>query len=74
MSNYNTIGVFRPLAKLLLNSRREMWVKPFMKDVYKYVPVFNRLKEEHKAGKRSDSPESHRPATDPYTEVQPIRK
>ena len=26
-------------------------VKPFMKDVYKYVPVFNRLKEEHKAGK-----------------------
>lgn len=22
-----------------------------MKDVYKYVPVFNRLKEEHKAGK-----------------------
>ena len=26
-------------------------VMPFMKDVYKYVPVFNRLKEEHKAGK-----------------------
>ena len=46
-----TIGVFDSLAKLLLNPVVKCVVKPFMKDVYKYVPVFNRLKEEHKAGK-----------------------
>ena len=46
-----TAGVFDSLAKLLLNPVVKCVVKPFMKDVYKYVPVFNRLKEEHKAGK-----------------------
>lgn len=50
VSDY-TIGVFDSLAKLLLNPVVKCVVKPFMKDVYKYVPVFNRLKEEHKAGK-----------------------
>lgn len=50
VSDY-TIGVFDSSAKLLLNPVVKCVVKPFMKDVYKYVPVFNRLKEEHKAGK-----------------------
>lgn len=46
-----TIGVFDSLAKLLLNPAVKLIVKPFMKDVYKYVPMFNQLKEDHKAGK-----------------------
>lgn len=49
VSDY-TIGVFDSLAKLLLNPVVKCVLKPFMKDVYKYVPVFDRLKKEHQAG------------------------
>ena len=46
-----TISVFDRLAKILLNPIVKCILKPMLKDVYKYVPVFNRLKENHQAGK-----------------------
>lgn len=46
-----TISIFNSLAKILLNPIVKLIVKPFMKDVYKYVPMFKQLKEDHKAGK-----------------------
>ena len=46
-----TIGVFDGLAKVLLNPIVKTILQPFMKDVYKYVPVFKRLKENQEAGK-----------------------
>lgn len=46
-----TIGVFDALAKVLLNPFVKFILKPFLKDVYKYVPVFKRLKENQQAGK-----------------------
>lgn len=49
VSDY-TIGVFTSLAKRLLNPVVKCMLKPFMKDVYKYVPAFQRMKEEHEAG------------------------
>lgn len=50
VSDY-TIGVFDSLARLLLNPVVKCLAKPFLKEVYQYVPMFNHLKEEHKAGK-----------------------
>lgn len=49
VSDY-TIGVFTSLAKRLLNPVVKCILKPFMKDVYKYVPAFQRMKEEYEAG------------------------
>ncbi len=49
VSDY-TIGVFDSLAKLLLNPIVKCIAKPFMKNVYKYVPTFKLLKEKHMAG------------------------
>ena len=46
-----TIGVFDKLAKVLLNPVIKFLLQPFLKDVYKYVPVFKRLKENQRAGK-----------------------
>lgn len=46
-----TIGVFDGIAKLLLNPLVKLLVKPFSKDLYRYVPEFKRLKEDHLAGK-----------------------
>lgn len=46
-----TIGVFDGIAKLLLNPLVKLLVKPFSKDLYRYVPEFERLKEDHQAGK-----------------------
>lgn len=50
ISNY-TIGVFNSLAKLLLNPVVKLFLKPFMQDTYKYVPMFESLKQEHAEGK-----------------------
>lgn len=50
ISNY-TIGVFNSLAKLLLNPVVKLLLKPFMQDTYKYVPMFESLKQEHAEGK-----------------------
>ncbi|WP_099465047.1 nitroreductase family protein [Parabacteroides provencensis] len=49
VSDY-TINTFNSLAKFLLNPVIKCLLKPFMKDVYKYVPTFERLKQEHAAG------------------------
>lgn len=46
-----TIGVFNKLAKFLLNPLVKCILKPFMKEVYGYVPAFERLAREHKEGK-----------------------
>lgn len=46
-----TIGIFDKLAKLLLNPIVKCILKPFMKEVYGYVPVFGRLKRDHSEGK-----------------------
>lgn len=45
-----TIGVFNGLARILLNPLVKCLLKPFMKEVYGYVPMFQKLKEEHAAG------------------------
>lgn len=50
VSDY-TIGVFDSLARLLLNPVVKCLLKPFMKEVYGYVPMFQKLKEAHAAGK-----------------------
>lgn len=50
ISNY-TIEVFNSLAKLLLNPVVKLLLKPFMQDTYKYVPMFESLKQEHAEGK-----------------------
>lgn len=50
ISNY-TIGVFNSLAKLLLNPVVKLFLKPFLQDTYKYVPMFESLKQEHAEGK-----------------------
>lgn len=50
VSNF-TIGVFNSLAKLLLNPAVKLLLKPFMKEIYHYVPVFENLKQEHAEGK-----------------------
>lgn len=49
VSDY-TINIFNSLAKFLLNPVIKCLLKPFMKDVYKHVPTFERLKQEHAAG------------------------
>lgn len=46
-----TIGIFDGLLKMLNNRIVRPILKPFLPDVYKYVPFFLHLKEEHKAGK-----------------------
>lgn len=46
-----TIGVFSKLAKFLLNPLVKCILKPFMKEIYGYVPAFERLAREHKEGK-----------------------
>lgn len=46
-----TIGVFDGIAKLLLNPVVKFLLKPFLKELYRYVPEFKRLKENHEAGK-----------------------
>lgn len=50
VSDY-TIGVFNSLAKVLLNPIVKLLLKPFMQDTYKYVPMFESLKQEHAEGK-----------------------
>lgn len=45
-----TIGVFTKVASFLLNPVVKCITKPFMSHVYKYVPAFQRLQKEHKAG------------------------
>lgn len=49
-SNY-TIGVFTKVANLLLNPIVKCIAKPFLGSVYKYIPRFKRLIEEHESGK-----------------------
>lgn len=46
-----TITVFDKVARKLLNPFIKLILKPLLPNVYKYVPVFERLKEEDKAGK-----------------------
>lgn len=46
-----TIGVFDGIAKLLLNPVVKLLLKPFLGELYKYVPEFVRLKQNHLAGK-----------------------
>ena len=46
-----TIGVFDSLAKKLMNPVVKSLLKPFLREVYKYAPVFERLKMELEAGK-----------------------
>lgn len=45
-----TIGVFDSVLKKLENPLLKPLLKLIMKDVYKYIPAFKRLKEEHQAG------------------------
>lgn len=45
-----TIGVFDSVLKKLENPILKPLLKPILKEVYKYVPAFQRLKEEHQAG------------------------
>lgn len=46
-----TIGVFNKLAKTLLNPLVKCILNPFLKEVYGYVPAFQRLAKDHKEGK-----------------------
>lgn len=45
-----TINTFDGLCKILGNPVAKLILKPFLGDVYKYVPVFERLKRDHAAG------------------------
>lgn len=49
-SNY-TIGVFTKVANFLLNPIVKCIAKPFLGSIYKYVPKFERLIQEHESGK-----------------------
>ena len=46
-----TIQVFNGIARLLLNPIVKLILKPFLKELYSYIPEFERLKENHQAGK-----------------------
>ncbi len=46
-----TVKTFDSLGKKLSNPIAQLILKPFLKDVYKYLPMFKRLKQEHEAGK-----------------------
>lgn len=46
-----TIETFNGLVKIVENPLLKLLLKPLLPSVYKYVPVFERLKEEHAAGK-----------------------
>ena len=46
-----TIGVFDSIAKTLLNPIVKCFLKPFMKDLYAYVPAFKKMKRDHQEGK-----------------------
>lgn len=50
VSDY-TIGVFDRLERLLTNPVVKLFLQPFMKEVYAYVPAFKRMKKEHEEGK-----------------------
>ena len=45
-----TIATFNGLLKIVKNPVVKLLLKPLLPDVYKYVPVFERLKEDHVAG------------------------
>lgn len=45
-----TIGVFDSLAKKLTNPLVKWWLKPFLREVYAYFPIFYRYKRQHEAG------------------------
>lgn len=45
-----TIGVFDGVLKKLQNPVLKLILKPILRGVYKYVPMFERLKQEDKAG------------------------
>lgn len=46
-----TISVFDSIAKKLLNPIIKCILKPFMKDLYAYVPAFKKMKRDHEEGK-----------------------
>ena len=50
ISNF-TIETFESLVKKLTNPAIKILLKPFMPDVYKYVPAFKILKQKHLEGK-----------------------
>lgn len=50
MSDF-TIATFDGLLKILQNPVAKLILKPLLGGVYKYVPVFERLKQDHAAGK-----------------------
>lgn len=45
-----TIGIFDGILKKLQNPFLRPILKPFLSDIYRYLPVFERLKREHEAG------------------------
>ena len=49
ISNF-TIATFDGLLKILQNPVAKLLLKPFLHGVYKYVPVFERLKQDHVSG------------------------
>lgn len=49
ISNF-TIATFDGLLKILQNPVAKLILKPLLHGVYKYVPVFERLKQDHAAG------------------------
>ncbi|MGM9758834.1 MAG: nitroreductase family protein [Parabacteroides sp.] len=46
-----TIRVFDQVANLLLNPVIKCLLKPFLKELYAYAPMFKQLKADHEAGK-----------------------
>lgn len=46
-----TIGIFRSLARLLLNPVVKLLLKPFLPEAYHYAPQFLALEAAHRAGK-----------------------
>ncbi|GAB1360624.1 nitroreductase family protein [Porphyromonadaceae bacterium] len=45
-----TIGIFDKLGRILTNPLVRFFLKPFMKDVYKYEKAFSKMKEENEKG------------------------
>lgn len=46
-----TLGVFRGLERLLSSPFVKPWLKPLMPGVYRYVPVFTRLRRDYAEGR-----------------------
>ena len=46
-----TLGVFRRLERFLSNPLVRLWLKPLLPGVYRYVPVFARLRRDYAEGR-----------------------